>query len=372
MPASVSPPPAPLPDARSPRYAAGVTTDPFLRTRLTGAFERRVARAFALLPADARVLVACSGGPDSTAALVAVVRSLGPDRVTAACFDHRLRPPVEVAGERAVVEQVAADLGVPVRLGRAARRPAGGSEAAAREARYRWLARACVDAGAAVCLTGHTLDDQAETVLLRLVRGSGAEGLAGMAPQAAWPVPPSRGVRAPRLLRPLLAHTRAEVEGYLRALGIQAAEDPSNASIEYARNRVRAEVMPALRGINPRAAESIAAFASRQREDDEALTGLAEAWLLSHPPQTVPGAVGLDRLALRSAAPAVAARVVRLTAARLGVRVDAAHVTAIRRLAERSSGTSDLPLARTESIGKILWLRERPPTSGRTGNGPRR
>ncbi|MDO9444972.1 MAG: tRNA lysidine(34) synthetase TilS [Dehalococcoidia bacterium] len=349
-----------------------MTTDPFPRTRLTGVFERRAARALALLPTDARVVVACSGGPDSTAALVAVTRSLGAGRVTAACFDHRLRPPAEVAGERAIVEQVAAALGVPVRLGRAATRPADGSEAAAREARYRWLARACADAGAVVCLTGHTLDDQAETVLLRLARGSGAEGLAGMAAEATWPVVPPRGVRAPRLFRPLLDHTRLEVEAYLRALGIQAAEDPSNASMEYARNRVRREVMPALRALNPRAAESIAAFASRQREDDEALTAIAEAWLAAHPPQTTPGAVGLDRLALRSAAPAVAARVVRLTAARRGVRVEAAHVTAIRRLAERSSGTSDLPLARTESIGNILWLRERPPTSGRTGNGPRR
>jgi len=349
-----------------------VISDPFPRTRLTGAFERRAARALALLPPDARVVVACSGGPDSTAALIAVTRSLGAHRVTAACFDHRLRPPAEVAGERAVVEQVAGALGVPVRLGRATRRPTDGSEATAREARYRWLARACADAGAAACLTGHTLDDQAETVLLRLARGSGAEGLAGMAPEAGWPVEPPRGVRAPRLIRPLLAHTRAEVEGYLRALGVEAAEDPSNASVEYARNRVRAEVMPALRGVNPRAAESIAAYASRQREDDEALMAIAEAWLAAHPPQTAPGAIGLDRLALRSAAPAVAARVVRLTAARLGVRVDSAHVTAIRRIAERSSGTSDLPLARTESIGKILWLRERPPTSGRTGNGPRR
>ena len=82
-------------------------------------------------------------------------------------------------------------------------------------------------------------------------------------------------LRSDALMR---GHTRLEVEGYLRALRIQAAEDPSNASLEYARNRVRAEVMPALRALNPRAAESIAAFASRQREDDEALTAIAEAW----------------------------------------------------------------------------------------------
>jgi tRNA(Ile)-lysidine synthase len=338
-----------------------VTADPYPRNRRTGAFERRVARALGGLDDAARVVVACSGGPDSTAVLVAVARALKAERVTAASFDHRLRPTTEVAGELAVVEQVASALGLAYIVGRAPGRPAGGSEAAARQARYRWLARACEQAGAAVCVTGHTLDDQAETVLLRLVRGSGAGGMAGMAPEASWPVQPARGVPSPRLVRPLLGVARVEVLEYLAALGIEAATDPSNEAIEYARNRVRREVMPSLRALNPRAAEAIAAFAERQRQDEEALLTVADTWLAAHPPLEEPGAVGLDRIALRQAPVAVAARVVRLTAARLGVTLDSAHVEAVLRAAARTSENVDLPLARTNSVGKILWLRERTP-----------
>ncbi len=348
-----------------------MTTDPYPRTRATGSFERRVASGLAGLAPDLLVVVACSGGPDSTAALIAVVRALGPARVTAACFDHRLRPAAEVARERAVVKDVGERLGIRVVLGRAARRPEDGSEAAARAARYRWLARVCVEAGAAACITGHTLDDQAETVLLRLVRGSGADGLAGMAADAPWPVRAPRSSSL-RVRRPLLGLARAEVEAYLRALGIEAAQDPSNETDEYARNRVRHQVMPALRGVNARASEHLAAFAERQAEDEAVIAGLAEAWLAAHTVVNEAGAVGLDRLALRRLPAAVAARVVRLTATRLGLTLDAVHVRAARRAAEESSGTADLPLARIESVGKILWLRERPPTSGRTGNGPRR
>lgn len=338
-----------------------MTADPYPHSRRTGAFERRVARALADLDLAARVVVACSGGPDSTAALVAVARTLGAERVTAAAFDHRIRPAAEVARELAVVQQVARALGVGFATGRAPGRPAGGAEAAARQARYRWLARACQQAGAVTCVTGHTLDDQAETVLLRLVRGSGAGGLAGMAPESAWPVPPPRGVPPPRLVRPLLDVARADVETYLEALGIQAATDPSNETVEYARNRVRREVMPSLRALNPRAAEAIAAFADRQRQDDEALLTAADAWLSANPPLEEPGGIGLDRIALRRAPVAVAARVVRLTAARVGVTLESAHVEAVLRAAARTSENVDLPLARTNSVGKILWLRERPP-----------
>ncbi len=348
-----------------------MSDDLYPRNRRTGAFERRIARALAsALPPEARVVVACSGGPDSSAALVATVRALGASRVTAACFDHRLRPPAEVARERTVVDAVAGRLGVSVRHGRPPRRPSDASEAAAREARYRWLARVCRDAGAVAVVTGHTRDDQAETVLLRIVRGAGAAGIAGMEPVAPWPVALPRGVRAPALLRPLLDEPRTEVEAYLRALDIEAAEDPSNASFAYARNVVRHRVLPVLRELNPQADAAIVAFASKQREDDAALLEQADAWLATHPPVREPGAIGLDRLALRRLPAAVAARVLRSVGASAGVTLEGAHVEAILKLAGRSSGSVSLPLAHMRSAGTMIWLRERPPTSGRTGYGP--
>lgn len=313
-------------------------------------------------PGDARVVIACSGGPDSLATLVAVARALGPERVTAAHFDHRIRPRDEVAAERAVVEDVAARLGVAVARGQASRALANGAEDAARVARYRWLARACQDAGAQVCVTGHTLDDQAETVLLRLARGASATGAAGMAADAEWPVP-ARGTRGLRVVRPLLGIPRADVEDYLAALGLHAAEDPSNISMAYSRNRVRHRVMPELRGVNAQADAHLARFAEMQREDDEVLAALARTWLDQHSRALV-GGVEIDRAALRTAPPAVARRAVWLAARRLGVSLEASHIAAILGALGRGGSRVDLPLAYSETRATVLTLRARPSPIG--------
>ncbi len=309
----------------APRYPAHMDALP--RTRLTSAFERRVARALDRQLADGQpLLVACSGGPDSSAALVAVARVRdGRGEVTAAVFDHRLRPADEVAADIAAVEALAQHLGVRFATGRAAPRPAG-SEAAAREARYRWLAAACRAAGASWCVTGHTMDDQAETVLLRLARGTGVGGAAGMAVAGGWPVP-GRG-RLAGLLRPLLGVQRTEVEAYLAALGLEARSDPTNATPIYARNRVRQSVVPGLRTVNPRAVEAIARFAALARRDDEALTAIARAALPGLLRQEG-AAVWLDRRAMRALPAAVGSRVLVAAAAVVGLALDAAQCDAV-------------------------------------------
>lgn len=313
--------------------------DQLPRTRVTGSFERRVARALEQhVEPNAPIVVACSGGPDSLATLVAAGRSR-PGSVTAAHFDHRLRPAAEVAAERALVEAVATQIGAGFLGGRAPSIPEAG-EAAAREARYRWLARAGAEAGAEVCVTGHTLDDQAETVLLRLVRGTGLAGVAGMAPSSPWPVQ-LRGVRPPTLVRPLLAITRAEIEVYLAALGLQAAVDPSNATLDYARNRVRQRVVPELHALNPQAAQRIAAFADHARAADEALDGWAAAVLDSSATQAT-GAIEIDRQALLDLPTAVASRVVRQAAAHLHVALDAERVQAVLRAAHSGAHRASL------------------------------
>jgi len=310
------------------REESRTSPPPLPRTRLTGAFERRVARALAgHVAQDAPLVVACSGGPDSLATLVAVART-HPGRVTAAHFDHRLRDTDEVAGERDLVERVADLVGAAFSSGRAARTPGARDEATARAARYRWLARACMAAGAAACATGHTQDDQAETVLLRIVRGTGVGGAAGMAAAAGWPVP-VRGVPPPRLLRPLLTIGRAEVEAYLDALGLAAAIDPSNATLDYARNRVRLQVIPELRALNPQATRQIAAFAAQARSDDEALSAWAGSAFEAIGDRDAAGrSVALDRATLLALPVAVATRVIRIAAAQLGLSIDRAEAEA--------------------------------------------
>ncbi|MEZ4501214.1 MAG: tRNA lysidine(34) synthetase TilS [Dehalococcoidia bacterium] len=305
-------------------------TDSMPRNRRTAAFERRVARALdaaTVGPAGGPLVVACSGGPDSTAALVAVARAASRVErpVVATCFDHRLRPRVETEADAAFVRELAACLEIDFRSGAARGRPQP-SEAGAREARYRWLARTAKEVGATEVVTGHTLDDQAETVLLRLVRGAGLRGLAGMTIRAAWPV---RGGSGLSVLRPLLDVSRADVEAYLNTVGLQARHDASNEDLGYARNRLRQRVLPELRHLNPRAVEAITRAALAAGRDDAAL----EAWARAEAARLVKpdGRRGLtiDRAELRVLPPAVALRLLRGVADRLGVRVDAAHLDAM-------------------------------------------
>ena len=327
--------------------------DPALeRNRATGAFERRVARALGAFATDAALLVvACSGGPDSSAALIAVARSrerAGAGEVVAATFDHGLRPSAETSADRAAVEALAARLGLRCLAG-STRAPLRASEAAAREARYRWLGAVARELGASACVSGHTLDDQAETVLLRLARGTGLAGAAGMAETARWPLALEEDDARPplRLLRPLLGLRRGEVEGYLDALGLAALGlgprlDPSNELLTFDRNRVRRRVLPQLRRLNPRVEQALSGFAQRARRDDAAL----EAWAETEAARLVrfDGAAALiERRELRALPEAVATRVLRQAAARLGLALDAGQLEALLRIAGR--GGARLTLA---------------------------
>ena len=336
--------------------------------RATDAFERLVARALGDdLHAGATYLVACSGGPDSSAALVAVARAAAASRagVVAANFDHGVRPAGETAADRAYVQALAACLGLRVLAGhaRGAHEAAARSEAAARDARYRWLAGAAREAGAAACVTGHSLDDQAETVLLRLTRGSGLGGAAAMAPDAPWPVrcAAANGPAPLRLLRPLLDVTRTEVEAYLGALGLRdlgldPRADPTNQQIAFGRNRLRRRVLPELRAINPRAAEALARFAAHARRDDAAL----DAWAAREAEALLrleAGAARLDRRALSGLPQAVALRLLRQAATRAGLALDAGQAEHALAIAGRRGARLDLRGGAAWTDAEALWLR---------------
>ena len=304
-------------------------------TRLTAAFERRVRTALdAHVARTDAVVVACSGGPDSLATLIAVARARagtgGP--VTAATFDHGLRPPAETEADRLAVEAMARRLDVACMAGAASNLEAGASEADAREARYRWLAVACRDAGARYCVTGHTLDDQSETTLMRLARGTGLGGIAAMAASAPWPVP--AGADAPLLVRPLLGIRRLEVIGYLEALGVEPRFDATNELVTFDRNRIRHRVLPELRAINPRVDEAVTRFAALARRDDEAL----EEWAQREAADLVtvaPGEARVARVRLRTLPAAVSSRVLRDAARGLELQLDGGQVETLLRLMHR-------------------------------------
>jgi tRNA(Ile)-lysidine synthase len=290
----------------------------------------RVAVRAALAGIDAGdlVLVAVSGGADSLAlaGAAAVEAPRCGLRAGAVTVDHVLQAgSAERAGD---VGRCCTDLGLhPVEVVTADVGVAGGPEAAARDARYAAIDAAADRTGATFVLLGHTLDDQAETVLLGLARGSGARSLAGM--------PARRG----RLIRPFLGVRRESTSAACRALGLTPWDDPHNADPAYARARARATAMPVLEAtLGPGVAVALARSASLLRDDADALDAWAE--------RESTASLDVDRLADLPAA--IRSRVLRRAAVAAGVTVGAltaGHVRDIDRLvtAWRGQGPVSLP-----------------------------
>ncbi|HUB21572.1 MAG TPA: tRNA lysidine(34) synthetase TilS [Streptosporangiaceae bacterium] len=219
------------------------------------------------LDPGALVLAACSGGADSLAlaAALAFVAPRAGLRAGGVTVDHGLQ---EGSAERAAALAAAmAELGLdPVRTVTVTVTPQAGPEAAARAARYEALDQAAREHQAAAVLLGHTLDDQAETVLLGLARGSGSRSLAGM--------PARRGLYR----RPLLGLRRATTAAACAELGLQAWQDPHNRDVRFTRVRVRHQLIPVLEeALGPGVAEALARTASQLRADADCLDDLAFA-----------------------------------------------------------------------------------------------
>ncbi len=242
-------------------------------------------------------VVAVSGGADSVALLRALANEgLGP--LVVAHLHHGLRG-AEADADAAFVRELAGALGCRFELGHADVRAAGGNlEAAARRLRYGWLADVAATTGAAWVATGHTADDQAETVLHRLVRGTGLRGLRGIAPSA----PLGNAV----LVRPLLAVTRTGVLSFLTELAQSFRTDSSNADPGFTRNRIRAEVMPLLATFNPAAAAALNRAAEQAAEAFGLIDSLAAGLLARAELPRAADLVVLDAATILAADPLLA------------------------------------------------------------------
>ena len=308
-------------------------------------------RGLAGLAPGELVLAACSGGPDSLALAAALAHEAPRLRLRAGgvTVDHGLQPG-SAQRARAVARQLAGLGRDPVAMVRATVSGGagqGGPEAAARTARYQAFDEVADATGASVILLGHSRDDQAETVLLRLARGSGSRSLAGM--------PARRG----RYRRPLLGVGRATMRAACEVLGLSPWDDPHNVDPAFTRVRVRHQVLPALEAaLGPGVAEALAPTPGQVRSDAEALDEIAA--------RCAPGIRGTDgswRADLLAAEPAaIRSRLLRSAAIGAGCppgALTARHIEALDALVTHWHGQrwADLPggIRGTRRYGKLIF-----------------
>lgn len=254
------------------------------------------------------ILVGVSGGPDSLALLHFLYSRQ--HKLLVACFNHNLRPDAESDVE--FVSQFAAGLGLPfvtasADVGTYASSNGLSTEEAARELRYRFLFSQARKAGAAAVAVGHTSDDQAETVLMHFLRGSGLAGLKGMPPSVVLPV---FDEQIP-LVRPLLYWSRAETEAYCQEHHLTPRTDPTNADTQYYRNRLRHELLPLLEGYNPQIRQTLARTAQTLQGDFVLLNGQVDTAWQTAVRSVGPNFVEFDYVVINNLNPALLRHLVR-------------------------------------------------------------
>ncbi len=324
------------------------------RPRLSPAIAdvRRAVRA--VLPTDGLVLVALSGGADSLA-LAAATAFEAPRagiRAGAVIVDHALQDgSADIAA--AAAEQARA-LGLdPVHVVTVTVQDASagsGPEASARTARYAALSRVLTETGASAVLLGHTLDDQAETVLLGLARGSGPTSLQGMSAR--------NGI----YLRPLLGIRRTQTRQFCTDSGLTWWDDPHNLDPRYARVRVRQTVLPVMeQELGPGVAEALARTAEQLREDSDALDAMVLEFIEEIVEHAEAG-IGVSVAALKANPAALRQRIIRFVVeSEFGVSLERSHTLAVARLVTDWHGqkTLDLPGVRViRQDGMLVFTAE--------------
>jgi tRNA(Ile)-lysidine synthase len=295
------------------------------------------------IPPGDRICIAISGGADSVALLLtlhaantAKHNALGVG-LSAAHVDHGIRPPEESAADLAFVQDLCTRLDIPLHIHRAnvpqrAAQTGETIEEAARAIRYDFFHTLIASGQADFILTAHTLDDQAETVLMKLLRGAWTEGLSAIHPIVVVNNP---GQRPGKILRPFLQTRRADIEAYLRSLNQPWQEDATNTDTAYTRNRIRHHLMPQLRDYNPSIDQTLANLAELAREEESRwqaeLSHVLPQLLLPGKPvrgggravSTTPGesAISIEIDRLRPLDPALRRRVLRAAARQLGARL---------------------------------------------------
>lgn len=325
-------------------------------------------------PGD-RLCVAVSGGADSVALLLAIHEANTTQRdalgvgLSAVHVHHGIREASESDADLTFVQDLCIQLDIPLHIHRAdvparAAENRETLEEAAREVRYAFFRTLIASGHAGSILTAHTLDDQAETVLMKLLRGAWTEGISGIHPIVTIHAASSQpSARSGRILRPLLSTRRSEIEAFLQSRNQPWRTDTTNADTAYTRNRIRHELLPQLRSFNPSIDQTLANLAELAREEEsrwqaELARVLPQLLLPGKPVRgggravaTTPGAssiaIELDRL--RPLDPALRRRVLRAAARQLGFRLSFDDTTRLLALA----GFATLPTVAARSGASV-------------------
>ncbi len=293
------------------------------------------------------LVVACSGGPDSTALLRALlaIQPTTQMRLHVAHLNHDFRGQ-EAEDDAEFVSAMAEDLGLPSTVDEAdpmayqRERAISSFEEAAREVRYRFLTNLANRLGAHSIALGHTADDQAETILMHLIRGAGLPGLRGMQELTTWRDGPNG--RSALLFRPLLQASRHETRAYCVEQGIPFREDSTNRSPRFTRNRIRLQLMPTLGEYNPQVREALIRIGRAATEGVDYLEHELEG-LWPEISSTDGESITLDRSRLNALHPALRGMVLRRAFVHVNGsirRLSETHVKAMQGLAEATSGKS--------------------------------
>ncbi|MBQ1351395.1 MAG: tRNA lysidine(34) synthetase TilS [Oscillospiraceae bacterium] len=299
-----------------------------------------LAEEYDMIPAHSVVLCAVSGGADSVCLLhvLHMWQQKTDFALHAAHYNHRLRGDAS-DGDADFVRALCRQWNIPCHMGsgdvrQTAAQAGRGLEETARQMRYQFLQETAETLSADRIATAHTADDNVETILMRLVRGSGLSGLCG--------IPPRRG----KIVRPFLELSRQDIMAYLNTYALPYREDESNKDLTYTRNRLRHEVLPILRELNPNLPSTVAAAVRSLRQDNDCLNAAAARHrTLIQPAER---SRVLSRTALLRLPPALSSRLFYQTLDEMGASrkdISAVHISAIRHLIEGEdpSGRVTLP-----------------------------